>query len=288
MFASERIERLIGLLQPARKTRILDVGANPVARPPYADLFEMGAAEVWGFEPQQPAFDALQESKGEGEHYLPFAVGNGKAGTLHVCRQDGFTSLLQGNRQVLDYLNAWHDAMTVEKSIPVTTHRLDDMDDLPEPDLLKIDVQGAEKMIFENGRRKLRAAVAVITEVAFIPLYRNQPLYQDQAACLQKMGFFAHKFMFVKSVPVRTRMMRGLAPRRHASQMVDGDAVFLSGLLTPDRLSDEQLKHMAICADAVFQSYDVALKCLSILSERGAFGARETLPYRRMLPHWTG
>lgn len=288
MFSKERVERLIDLLQPTRKTRILDVGANPVAPPPYADLFAMGGAEVWGFEPQQQAYDALMDARRDHEHYLPFAVGDGRTGTLHVCRHDGFTSLLPASRPVLDYLNAWHDALTVEKTIPVTTHRLDDMDDLPEPDLLKIDVQGAEKMIFENGRRKLRSAIAVISEVAFIPLYENQPLYQDQAACLQEMGFFAHKFLFVKSVPVRTRMMRGLNPRRHTSQMVDGDAVFLSGLLTPDRLSDEQLKHMAICADTVFQSYDVTLKCLNILSERGAFGARETLPYRRMLPHWTG
>lgn len=50
-----RLARRIGFLQeetaPERPLRICDVGANPINTPDYEDLLDLGACEVWGFEP---------------------------------------------------------------------------------------------------------------------------------------------------------------------------------------------------------------------------------------------
>jgi len=263
--APSRLDRLVDLVKPDRRTRILDIGANPINGCPYDALLASGHAEVWGFEPQEEAYLELQAKKGENETYLPHAIGDGRPGALHICTSDGFTSLLPPNPAALDYLGRWHKAMTVERKVAVTTRRLDDLDDLPRPDLLKIDVQGAEKMIFENGRDKLSAAVAIITEVAFVPIYQGQPLFHDQAAVLADYGFVLHKFRFLKAKAVHSALMSSIDWRRYQSQVIDGDAVLMRSLLDPATYSDEQLKHLAICADSVFDSPDLALKCLAIL-----------------------
>lgn len=280
-----RLDRLVELVQPERRTRILDIGANPINGCPYEALLHSGHGEVWGFEPQDEAFQQLQARKRENETYLPHAIGDGRSAELHICKSSGFTSLLPPNRAAQDYLGRWHKAMTVDRKVTVTTRRLDDLEDLPQPDLLKIDVQGAEKIIFEHGRDTLSAAVAIITEVAFVPLYQGQPLFHDQAAVLQDYGFLLHKFSFLKARSLQSPLMSGLAERKYQSQVIDGDAVLIRSLLDPESYSDEQLKHLAICADSVLGSPDLALKCLSILWQRGVVSEAGARGYAALLPH---
>ncbi len=283
--ASLRLDRLVALLKPERRTRILDIGANPINDCPYDALLRSGHGEVWGFEPQQDAFEQLQARKAESENYLPYAIGDGTPAELHICKSSGFTSLLAPNPATLAYLGRWHKAMAVDRTVPLTTRRLDDLGDLPRPDLVKIDVQGAEKMIFENGRETLSSAVAIITEMAFVPLYQGQPLFHQQAALLESYGFLLHKFMFLKAKAVNSALMSGVNWRRYQSQVIDGDAVLIRSLLDSDLHTDEQLKHLAICADSVFGSEDLTLKCLSILWQRGVITEAGARAYAALLPH---
>lgn len=76
-FSRTRVETLIDVLQPSRLTRVVDIGANPINDNPYKNLLDMGGCEVWGFEPQEPAFNELMRTKRENEHYLPYAIGDG-------------------------------------------------------------------------------------------------------------------------------------------------------------------------------------------------------------------
>jgi hypothetical protein len=111
-----RLHRLVEILAPSRKTRIADVGANPVHVPPYQMLLDHGYCEVWGFEPDERAFAELQKRKGDpNQTYLPFAIGDGKKKTLHICTESGFTSLYEPSVGLQDYLNHFRRAMTVTK-----------------------------------------------------------------------------------------------------------------------------------------------------------------------------
>lgn len=281
----ERLSRLIDALQPERLTRVLDIGANPINAAPYAEPLKAGLAEVWGFEPQESAFDKLEEIRGPNEYYLPHAVGDGKQANLNVCRSGGFTSLFKPNAKTQAYLGRWRRAMQVTETVSFETKRLDDLSEVPKPDLLKIDVQGAEAMVFRNGQETLSEAVAIITEVAFVPLYENQPLLHEQAAILYDYGFLMNKFLFIKSKALGSPLMAKLNPRRHQNQAIDGDAVFIRSLLDPALVSDEQLKHLAICADSVFGSYDLVAKCLSLLIARGSVTEEAALRYLHHVPH---
>lgn len=284
-FNKQRLSQLLDILQPERKTRIVDVGANLVNESPYKDLLDAGACEVWGFEPLADAFAELQKINSESEHYLPYAIGDGLEHELHVCRSGAFSSLLKPNTEVLDYLGRWHRAMRVLDKVALQTHKLDDLHDVPEPDLLKIDVQGSELAVFKSGRQKLSRTVSIITEIAFLPLYENQPLLHDQMAELETQGFGLHKFMFLKGRPVGSPLVKTVNPKGHGNQLLDGDAVFVRNLVDAETYSDEQLTHLAICSDAVFESFDLALKCVSILVDRGAVSESGAETYASLVPH---
>ena len=275
---------LAEVLAPTRRTRIVDVGANPTDSNPYAELLAAGLCEVWGFEPHETAYAELVAAAGEKETYLPHAVGSGEPGVFRVCRGSGFSSLLEPNIHTFDALGRFHRGASVIAEHPVQTRRLDDMADLPEFDMLKIDVQGGECMVFEGARHRLGHALAVITEVAAIPLYVNQPLLDTQMRLLGEMGYGLHRFLSFRSVQYRNPMAARLRSRRYRSQLTDGDALFVRGLLNLGSLADEELKHLAILADSVFMSHDLVVVILSLLLDRGLIDAATADAYIDHLP----
>ncbi|MCP3969359.1 MAG: FkbM family methyltransferase [Rhodobacteraceae bacterium] len=279
-----RLRLLLRLLAPERRMRIADVGARAINDNPYLSLLRAGAAEVWGFEPAEDAYQELCANASELEHYLPYAVGDGTPGQFNICRGTGFSSLLEPDLATLGYLGRWQRLMTVVDRVPVETRRLDDIEDLPRIDLLKIDIQGGELAVFRHGRDRLSEAVAVITEVAFLPLYKDQPTLADQMAELAGHGFVLHKFLHQSARILLSRPARRLASHQHRNQLIDGDAVFVRDPRRLAELGDEQLKHLAIAADAVFQSYDLALFAVAALVERGAVPARVMRRYAPGLP----
>ena len=68
------------------------------------------------------------------------------------------------------------EVFQVVRTHQVQTTRLDDIPETADVDLLKVDVQGAEMMVFEGAPQRLKSALIVDVEVEFIPLYKNQPL----------------------------------------------------------------------------------------------------------------
>ncbi|MBE7323655.1 FkbM family methyltransferase [Nocardioides sp. Y6] len=268
-FDPRRVQRLIDGLAPRRRTRVVDVGANPVNVSPYDDLLRMGGCELWAFEPHPEAYEELRAMQRPHAHYLPYALGSGGTARLHVTEASGFTSLLAPAEETFAALGHWRRATRVREVVEVETHRLDDIAELPDFDLLKIDIQGGECEVFAHGQRVVSGAAAVISEVAMIPIYRDQPLLDEQMRQLRNLGFDLHKLLFMKSVRMTNRASRALPRRRFTSQGVDGDAVFVRGLLDLGSLPDEHLKHLAILADAVFGSHDLAVYLLGLLHDRG-------------------
>ena len=282
-FDQQRVTALIALLEPSRLTRIVDIGANPINASPYDGLLAMDGCEVVGFEPQEDELAELQKSKGANETYLPYAVGTGEIGRLNITKQSGFTSLLEPNPETVNFLGHFARGTKVVEQVDIPTVRLDDIKELPEFDLLKIDIQGGERDVFRSGVNKLRGALAVITEIAAIPLYKDQPLIDGQMASLGSLGYHLHKFMFLEQVRINTPVSMTLPSRRFKSQLVDGDAIFIRNLLAINEMETEQLKHLAILADAVFSSFDLAAACLSILIDRKVVNKKSVENYIKLI-----
>lgn len=283
-FDADRARALINLLAPERLTRVVDIGANPLDETPYKGLLSIGGCDVWGFEPQRAAFDQLMAVKGPHEHYLCAAVGDGMPAELKVCADSGFTSLLEPNIALTQATGQFRDRLKVTQRIAMDTTRLDDLQDLPQFDLLKIDIQGGEQMVFQNGPKALSRALAVITEVSALPIYVDQPLLHDQLSELSRHGFYLHKFLFMKSIEFRNAYAARLVRNRYRSQLSDGDAVMVRGLIDLPSLQVEELKHLAILADSVLLTQDLAVTAMAELLDRNELTDDQVHSYIDLLP----
>ncbi|QXT38410.1 FkbM family methyltransferase [Gymnodinialimonas ceratoperidinii] len=283
-FQPERARALIDILSPDRLTRVVDIGANPLDETPYKGLLSIGGCDVWGFEPQAGAYDKLMAAKGAHEHYICAAVGTGEPAELKVCSDVGFTSLLEPSRRFVEATGQFADRMRVVDRIEVETSRLDDLEELPEFDLLKIDIQGSELAVFQNGAGKLSKALAVITEVTAVPMYEGQPVLADQLTELGQHGFLLHKFLFLKEIGFRNPWSARLKRSVYRSQLGDGDAVMVRGLLDLQGLEDEELKHLAILCDSVLLTQDLGVTAMVELMHRGVIQETQLHDYMDLLP----
>ncbi|MGH3560731.1 MAG: FkbM family methyltransferase, partial [Mycobacterium sp.] len=203
-------------------------------------MLDSGLCTVIGFEPQPDALAELQCRKGALETYLPHAVGDGGTHRLMVTRASGMTSMLRPDAKRLALFNGfteWGGAI----------------DEVGEFDLLKIDIQGGELMAFQNGRRKLAEAVAVQTEVSFVPLYEHQPVFGEVDLELRSQGFLPHSFPAVKRWAIAPIVFGGDF-RIGQNQLLEADIVYVRDIAYPERLTDEQLSHLAMIAFHVYGS----------------------------------
>jgi FkbM family methyltransferase len=250
-------------------TNVVDIGANPIGGdPPYKQLLQKRLCRVVGFEPQLDALDRLNSQKSDLECYLPYAVGNGEQATLNICSASGMTSILTPDRHSLAHFSGFLDWGHVVRQVTVPTHRLDDIEETSSMDFLKIDTQGAELSIFKNGRNRLKEAVAIQTEISFIPLYKDQPPSHEIDSELRSLGFVPHSFVAIKRRMIHPFFTDN--PFQGLNQLLEADIVYVRDFLKPEKMSSEQLKHLAIVAHICYDSHDLAANCIHHLTGRQA------------------
>jgi len=256
--------------------KIVDVGANPIDGPaPYVALLASGRAQVVGFEPNAKALANLNARKGPYETYLPHAIGDGAKHTLRLCAMPGMTSLLEPNHEVLSLFYGFTEWAQIVGTEEVSTRRLDDVPEAEGLDLLKIDIQGAELMVFQNAVERLKSALVIQTEVEFLEMYKGQPLFAEVELFLRGQGFVLHKFepLYYRDF---SPILLSYEPYSNHSQALWADAIFVKDFTRLDRLTDDQLLRMAEILYDCYRSYDLVLLLLQAHDKRtgGDFGAR--------------
>ncbi|WP_300296531.1 FkbM family methyltransferase [Ferrovibrio sp.] len=244
------------------RVKVVDVGANPIdGDPPYATLLRGGHADIVGFEPNLEALAKLNSQKGPTETYLPYAVGDGGRHTLNFCQAPGMTSLLKPNPEVINLFHGFPAWGTVVGTEEIDTRRLDDIPETEGMDLLKIDVQGAELMVFQNATQRLAEAVVIQTEVEFLQMYVDQPLFGDVDCFLRSQGFVFHRFFPTVSRTIQP-MLVGDNIYAGMSQIFWADAIFVRDFTRPALMSERQLLAMAAIVHDCYQSFDLVLHLL--------------------------
>lgn len=267
------MDPLTQILTPARPTAIVDVGANPVdGAPPYKRMLAAGLCDVIGFEPQAEALDRLKAKAGPRERYLPYALGDGTTRTLHLCALEGMTSLRVPDPAHLALFNLFPTWGEVKSTLPVTTHRLDDIAEIAHMDFLKMDIQGSERDVLTHGRAKLAQTVAVQTEMSFISLYEGQPTFGEMDVMMRELGFLPHCFAEMKVWPLAPTIVSG-QPNKGLRQLLEADLVYVRDFTKPENMAAEQWKHLALIAHHCYGSVDLAARCLNMLAALGAVPA---------------
>ncbi|HEX3916668.1 MAG TPA: FkbM family methyltransferase [Caulobacteraceae bacterium] len=266
------VPQLHQLLPLACRLKVVDVGANPIdGDAPYAPLLAAGHTEVVGFEPNPDALAKLNQMKGPNETYLPHAVGDGGRRELKLCLLPGMTSILEPNHKVLSLFHGFSDWGHVMRRVEVDTVRLDDTPETAGLDLLKIDIQGGELLVFQNAPDRLASALVIHTEVEFMPMYVGQPLFSDVDMFLRGRGFMLHRLE-----PMVTRdfkpLLFGLDPYNGHSQILWADAIYVRDLTRLEMLGPDQLLKAAVILHDCYRSYDVALYLLREYDQRTGRG----------------
>ena len=263
---------LIRALPLEAPIEVVDIGASglPTSEtPPYEPLLSLGLARLTGFEPNAEELAKLPAS--DTRRYLPHAIGDGGPATLHLTRHPGFVSTLAPDPAITAHIHSFAALTEVTARQVMQTVRLDDIADLPRIDLLKIDIQGGEVAAFRGGSGKLARALCVQTEVAFVPIYRDQPLFADQDAVLRDLGLRFFGFASANRFPF-TGTPNGLyfeAKRRDIGQWIDADAVYLRDFTGWDELEVEELKRLFFILTLSYPALSATLRLAGLLVRKG-------------------
>lgn len=222
----------------ADRLHCIDVGARGGPQSHWRRFAALMQTDL--FEPDEAACREQAELKRPGENWFPVALGgytgNGK---LHVLKQPSGSSLYPPNEPMISRFSPRH-YWTLDRVADVPLMTMSDFIaqyQRPLPNLLKLDVQGAELDILKALRPEHWGnLLAVQAEVEFVELYRGQPLFHDVDAFMRGQGFVMFDLLPVRYYRYDRERPHGLL-RRHlnlmknrrdiSARLVAGDAFFI-------------------------------------------------------------
>jgi FkbM family methyltransferase len=171
---------------------IFDVGAHyGETTSIYKGLFP--EARIYAFEPfAESAEIFLQNTKMYSEVKFFECAFSNLAGEseFFINASDATNSLLNST-----VTNSWIDDVTKNyRTLMVKTETIDgfcEINNIEKIDILKLDVQGGEKLVLEGAINMLSSNKInmIFTEVEFIEIYKNQPLFHDITSFLAKYDY---------------------------------------------------------------------------------------------------
>lgn len=170
---------------------IVDVGASE-GNFAFAARWLFPDAEIHAFEPNPALHASLERKLGQDAraHIHEVALScRSELRTFHVTGAHQLASLLPPTPSLRTQFGREY---TEQTTMQVRTARLDERlatVSLPEPSLLKIDVQGAELEVLQGAGALLSRFSAVKLEVNFSELYTGQAHFLELVALLRDHGF---------------------------------------------------------------------------------------------------
>ena len=241
---------------------IVEVGAVPLDGPaePFHALLEIfPQSRVAAIEIDPALCAELNARAPPGMRYYSAVLGRAdELRTLYETWHPTCTSLYEPDERLADVYDRL-DVLRLKSRSTVRTMSLDRFvsdNGLGSIDFIKMDIQGAELDVLQGGTETLRRVLALVTEVEFVPLYKNQPLFADVDTHLRANGFMLHKLLEFGG-----RVMQPLARRGtgvYPQQFLWSDAFYSRDVLAADALTDDECLKLAVLFD-LYDSGDVAL-----------------------------
>jgi FkbM family methyltransferase len=190
---AQRLRHLLDKMDFSKVRTILDIGSWHLNQSlEFMHIFPN--ARVYAFEPNPFSAELCRQKAAS----LPFPHNNrvsvvevaltNKVGEVSFYPLDTnkTTSINHGMSSTLKLKDgmdgAWHNDKWVQKEIKVKANTLDSwcVENEVVPDLLWVDVQGAEYNLYEGGRTTIKNHVmAILTEVGIVPYYEGHSVKPD-------------------------------------------------------------------------------------------------------------
>ena len=262
----------------------MDIGASCIAEVPvYKKLLDENLAHLNAFEGDSRQIQKIHETYGHKVTIFNDFLSDGTEKTLYLASEaSGMTSLLKPNLAALKFFNGFEQFGKIYTTEKIQTRRLDDVTGIPAIDLLKMDIQGSELSVLENGLSTLKDCLAIQLEVSYICLYENQPSFGEIDVWMRKNGFAPHCFLDVKRWSIAPTIKDNNF-RIPFNQLLESDIVYIKDPLRLTELTSEQLKKMALIAHYCFSSFDLCVHVLMELISRGLLMADAPQQYLALI-----
>ena len=249
---------------------VLEIGARPMGEnEPFYDVVEsFPGSTLVGFEVDDKLCKEMNEEAKPGYTYFSQAIGGADEKTrFHNTMHPMCSSLLEPDTRIADLYNNM-DFMLTHSITDLDTITLDTFakaNNLGKIDFIKMDVQGPELYIFQAATEILKTVSFIVTEVEFIKIYHDQPLFGDISNFLSSQGFMFHKFLYLGGRALKPIVFGDNinAPSQH----MWSDAVFVRDINQLEKVSDEDLVKSAVLAFA-YGSPDLTYFFLRQFDER--------------------
>ena len=228
--------------------KCVDVGARGGQQANWLDFSDLIQTDC--FEPDAKACAEQAAKARPRENWFPAGLGGFTGmGKLHVLNKASGSSLYPPNPTMMNrFSKSEYGDLKAVIDVPFLT--FSDFilrEKRPLPNLVKLDVQGAELDILKGLQpAHWTDLLAVQAEVEFVELYKAQPLFADVDAHMKAHGFILMDLLPVRGYRVAEGQMRyylkkhlGLAIARKdiSRRLVAGDALYLRD---PQTLIDER------------------------------------------------
>ena len=250
---------------------ILEVGARPLdgegeAFHKLLDIFPNST--ISAIEVDEELCKELNKTTPKGMHFYPEPLGlKDEEHDFYETNHPMCDSLYKPNEKLLSkYVGL--DVSMIKSKTTVKTISLDQFTqkhNIDRVDFIKIDIQGAELDVFKGGVKTLEDIVAIVSEVEFIPLYIDQPLFGDVSAFLLNQGLMFHKFLGTGGRTLKPYVLDENV--NSMSQMMWSDALFIQDIRFWTYQSSEKLIKIGVLA-LLYNSLDVALAAFRICDQK--------------------
>lgn len=245
------------------KIIILDIGSAAFSETVnhYDILIEKDMAIVYGFEPHYSSYNNLCNSINS--THQNNAILDGNVHPFFVCEHPGKSSFLKPNHNIITRYQSFGNGMSLLSTEDRHTLTLNEAANGWDVDLIKLDTQGSELIILENGNNVLHSASFVEIEVEFIQQYERQPLFSEIEIFLRGIGFEFHSFLgfgtdYLKEYDVDNHNESD----RHESWLW-ADALFIKKRDRWREMDGKKLEKMHRIATICYKIYDfsAAIEC---------------------------
>ena len=233
---------------------------------PAAETFDVIAFEADPEEAERLARSVASSAPWSRVQILPFALADKRRlVTLHLLQRANNSSILPVDPK-------WHQRYSLAGFEPVKEIELPavPLDDVVFGDaagsrhgeIIKIDTQGAELLVFQGAERTLvERTLCIVCEASFFSVYQGAPLFSELELHLRQRGFSFYGFL-----DIQQRSTRRLDKRttRGRERFMQADAVFFKDPVDQN-LTDRRAIGIVAIAATLLGFFDLALEAAARL-----------------------
>jgi FkbM family methyltransferase len=277
---------LVVALEYEDTLQIMDVGASVINEIPiYRALLDKGVAHLHAFDGDDRQIAQMKHMYGDRATIHNAFLFDGSEQKFYLCsKASGMSSVLRPKTSALRFFNGFEAFRHVEREEIVFTKKLDNIQNIPQIDFLKMDVQGCELSILKNGGSKLHECMAIQLEISFVCLYEGQPSFGEIDLWMRQNGFIPHKFVDIKNWSISPSVFNNNF-RIAGNQLLEADIIYVRNPLVMETLTEDQLKVLSILSHYCFHSFDLCGRIILELEERKAISSGLYTQYLSSIPN---